>query len=283
VKEQESNTSIRRILIALDASAASRRMIQTAVELAAELDAEVIGLFVEDVNLLRLADSPLMREIGSFSTARRNVDVARLERQFRAQASQLRRALMQLATQRRVAYRFQVTRGAVAPEIAKATTEADLIILDKAGWSAMRRRKLGEVSRTLLTQAPNLTLVVQEDARLHLPIFLVYDGTASSQRALVTAARLLQEDIGQLTILLAANDPGHAVQLQRETASWLGARGLAAYYRQLPTQNIRNRLTHLAVSQHVGLMVLPGPKGVLDDEDLADLLDRLDCPVLLVR
>ena len=45
--------SIRRILVALDASPASLSAMQNAVELAARLGAELIGLFVEDINLLR--------------------------------------------------------------------------------------------------------------------------------------------------------------------------------------------------------------------------------------
>lgn len=283
MSEQESTTSIRRILLALDASAGSRRLIRTAVELAAELNAELVGLFVEDADLLRLADSPFLREIGSFSTARRTVGMGQLERQFRAQANQLRRTLMQLAGTRPISWRFQVTRGTVAREIAKATTDSDLVILDKAGWSSMQPRRLGAVSRSFLPLAPNLTLMVQGDTLLHLPLYLVYDGSAASQRALMATARLLRENIGQLTILLAATDREHAAQLQRESGRWLGAQGLAAYYRQLPTQNTSDRIVHLATSHHVGLLVLPTPSQLLDDAQVADLLDTLDCPVLLVR
>ena len=47
-----------RILVALDASASGRAALAGAAALAAELQAELLGLFVEDANLLRLASLP---------------------------------------------------------------------------------------------------------------------------------------------------------------------------------------------------------------------------------
>ena len=58
-----SNGSIKRILVALDASAANRTALQTAALLASELQAELQALFVEDINLLRLAELPFAREV----------------------------------------------------------------------------------------------------------------------------------------------------------------------------------------------------------------------------
>ena len=58
---------IRRILVALDASEASRAAIRSAVDLAARFRAELVGLFVEDVNLLRSAQLPFVRKVGAFS------------------------------------------------------------------------------------------------------------------------------------------------------------------------------------------------------------------------
>ena len=51
----EDVTAIRRILVALDSSPHSMAALETAVELAANLGARIIGLFVEEANLLRAA------------------------------------------------------------------------------------------------------------------------------------------------------------------------------------------------------------------------------------
>ena len=55
MNERELEPTIRRILVALDASPHSQAALQAASELAAALKAELVGIFVEDVNLLHLA------------------------------------------------------------------------------------------------------------------------------------------------------------------------------------------------------------------------------------
>ena len=56
MSQGESSPFIRRILVALDSSPASLSAMEQAIELAAGFEAEVIGLFVEDINLVRLAE-----------------------------------------------------------------------------------------------------------------------------------------------------------------------------------------------------------------------------------
>ena len=53
----------RRIVVALDASSHSHAALAAAVALAGRLQAELQGIFVEDVNLLRLAELPFAREV----------------------------------------------------------------------------------------------------------------------------------------------------------------------------------------------------------------------------
>jgi len=57
------------------------------------MEAELLGLFIEDVELLRFASLPFAREIGGASAQARQVDVAALEKQLRAQARALEQAL----------------------------------------------------------------------------------------------------------------------------------------------------------------------------------------------
>ncbi|MFW5810637.1 MAG: universal stress protein, partial [Thermodesulfobacteriota bacterium] len=59
--------TIRRILVALDASPASLEGLKTAAELAERLNAELYGLFVEDIDLLRAVELPFVTEIGYLS------------------------------------------------------------------------------------------------------------------------------------------------------------------------------------------------------------------------
>jgi len=52
-----------RILVALDATEDSLTSLDLATRLAAKLRAELEGLFVEDINLLRMADLPCTRVV----------------------------------------------------------------------------------------------------------------------------------------------------------------------------------------------------------------------------
>ena len=56
--------SFRRILVALDGSAHVLAALQAASEMAARMKSELVGLFVEDINLVRLAGLPFPRELG---------------------------------------------------------------------------------------------------------------------------------------------------------------------------------------------------------------------------
>ena len=71
----------RRILVALDASPHSLAALEAAAELAASLRAELIGLFVEDANLLRVAGFPFAREFGAYTAQAREIDAEHVARE----------------------------------------------------------------------------------------------------------------------------------------------------------------------------------------------------------
>lgn len=278
---------VRRVLIALDAPTSSRPTLEIAAQVAAQFGAELSGLFVEDVNLLRLAELPFASEVRTYSCTRCTVNAQQMERQFRAQASQMRRLLRRVAERQHLAHSFHVARGTVASEVHRATTDTDLVIVDKASGSTTRARETGTSIRSYLRDAPRLTLIVQRDARLKAPVVVVYDGTAGGKRALAAATRLVHTTLGQLTVAVVADpeaDNGSsAAQLQREAAAWLHAQGLAAYHRRLPRKHWGAQLAQWQAAEDVGCLVLPSATGTLTDEELVALLDDVNCPVLLVR
>ena len=83
---REHEIVIQRILVALDASPHSQAALDAAATLAARVSAELQGLFIEDVNLLRLAELPFAREVGSFTATHRRLDARDLERDKQAPA-----------------------------------------------------------------------------------------------------------------------------------------------------------------------------------------------------
>ena len=78
MSEAKPESSSRRILVVLDASPFGLEALEAAAGLAARLRAELQGLFVEDVDLLRLAGLPFAREL-AYSSSQRRLDVATME------------------------------------------------------------------------------------------------------------------------------------------------------------------------------------------------------------
>ncbi len=280
--DREREARIRRILVALDASPHSLSALEAAAELAAQLQAELLGLFVEDVNLLRMAQLPFSREMGSLSPQSRSLDTPYVERQLRTRARRARRDLARLAERSQVPWSFRVARGAIAAELLAAAAEADLTILGKAGWSRTGLRRVGSTAREVVIQTDRLTMVLQRGARLGLPVLVVYDGSPVAQKALAAATLLMHGRQGKLTVLTVADTEPDAQELQTQVAEWMQERGLEARYLWLTEATVAT-LTHLVHAEGCQLLVVPSLSPELQDEALQSLLERLDCPVLFVR
>jgi nucleotide-binding universal stress UspA family protein len=282
VSEEKHELIIRRILVGLDASPHSIAALQAACELAARFRAELLGLFVEDIDLLRASELPFTREVRFFSGARHRLDTQQVERQLRAQAARARRALTASAGRAQVHSSFRVTRGTIASELLEAALDMDLVILGKSGWSPIGRRRLGSTARALLSGAPRLALILEEGARLRPPVAVIYDGSPLAEKALTTAAALARPQDRHLIVLLLAEGRQAAEELQGQAAEWLKKRGLLASYRSLTRWSVP-RLAQVVNVERAGTLVMPASSALLKDEALLELLDEIETPVLCVR
>jgi nucleotide-binding universal stress UspA family protein len=278
VNEPEEKLSIQRILVALDASSQSQPTLETAAELASRLGAELIGLFVEDINLLRVAELPFAVEVGPFSTLSRRLQVPELERQFRAQAALMRRALAAVAERMGVPWDFRTARGTVALEILSAEEEADLVILGKGRWST--RKRLGSTTQTVVFQGRGLTLVLHEGRTLTVPVVAVYDGSVQAEKALEAARQLVRAKDGSLKVLVIAPEASSAQGLEKAVRAQLEERGEEAEIRVM----IKPTLPRLIFAvQGMGPVVVPTNTEYLCDEPLCEFISMIRNPVLLVR
>jgi nucleotide-binding universal stress UspA family protein len=276
----EQEGGIRRILIALDASPHSLAALQAAAELAARFNADLLGLYVEDINLVRLAQMPNARQVAYFSATLRSYGPAQVEEELRSQANRARQALAQVSRRARLRSEFRVTRGVIPVELIQAAQEADLVILGKSGWS--RGRRMGSTTRLMVAQSPRQMLVLQEGAQLSLTLAVIYSGSPLSEKALQAAGGLLHGTIGFLTVYLVADDIEKARSLQSEASSWLRERKLAARFRWLIQPAAENLARTLEAEQY-GALIIPGDCENIPPELLASLIDEVRLPVLVVR
>ncbi len=113
----------RRIVVALDAGVSPREL-EAAAGLAGGAGAELVGLYVEDAELLRFAALPFALEIGVASAARLKLDVGAMERAMRGLADAAARMLESTAGQNAVPWSFRVVRGFAARELLRTAAEA---------------------------------------------------------------------------------------------------------------------------------------------------------------
>lgn len=91
--------------------------------LARDMQAELLGLFIEDEALLRFAALPFAAEVGLASAAARALDPASLQRALRAQAASLEHALAAVLDPAAHAWSFRVARASPAIAVLAALAE----------------------------------------------------------------------------------------------------------------------------------------------------------------
>lgn len=283
MSEERQALSIDRILVAVDASPHSLAALEAAVDLAARFQAELTGLFVEDENLLRLADLPFVSEIGIFTATRRRIDGREMERQIRVQGRRVREIFTVRTRRAQVTWSFREVRGTVLSEVLTAASEADVLVLGRAGWSLLRSGRLGSTVRGILPKRFGLALIMKEGTCLGDPLAVVYDGSPAAERALIAADTLHQrlDDAQTLMVLLLAEEPDKAQSLQDQAVALLAGRDTVARYRSLASTNVLS-LADTLQAEGCGTLVLPARPAALQNSALVALLEHLGLPVLLV-
>jgi nucleotide-binding universal stress UspA family protein len=282
MNDHELEPTIRRILVALDASRHSLAALEAASELAGALKAELVGIFVEDVNLLHLAGLPFAREFRYLSGAVRPLDSPSMERELRIQADQVRQTLAGVAERLHLQWSFRVVRGQVANELLTAAQEADLLALGRASWALTRRVRLGTTARVVAAQASRPVLLLQQGHAICQPMQLVYDGSPTARRALATAAQLAALTGSHLTVMLVMDAPESGQRLQEEVDARLQAQQVKADYRQLVKPSAEELAQALRMAGG-GTLIISADNPLLEGEGLPTLLDAMDCSVVLVR
>lgn len=270
---------IKRILVALDASPHSLAALETAARFATKFQAELVGIFVEDINLVRMSEMPFASELGYYSAARRPLTSTEILRQLRVQARWAQHALALLAERAHINWSFRTVRGAVPAELLAAASEADLLILGKAGWS--RKRSLGSTARVVITQPPRQAMVLQAGVHLERPILVIYDGSPNSQKALSTALNLRTEE-NPIMVVLLTEGAESAQALQEEIRGHFPNESSKLHFYWFPTLDIK-RLAQLVRLEQCSIFIIPAQSKNIPEEDLLALMNAMDCAVLLVR
>lgn len=279
MSSKNSIKEIRRILIALDASPASRAALELAADLAIRYQAELIGIYVEDINLLRTAEIPFTKEVGFYSASSRQINTSHLERELRAHARRVEQMLSSIAQRANLRWSFRSSRGVIPGELMSAAADTDLIILGKTGWSG--RNQMGSTAKEVAIRAPIQSLILMHKVRPGAPVMVVYDGSAASKNALKAAHRITNPE-SKLIVLILAETKAEAEQLQGDVQSQSQEDELTLEFRWV-TSIQGDRISQLALISDCDVIVLPTKSRRFEAENLIAMLNGADCAVLLVR
>lgn len=273
---------IRRIVVALDNSRLAAAALDAAATLAAQLHAELEGIFVEDINLARLAELPVGREIHFMTGRASDFTAASLEAQYREQAYAARRAIAAAAARVRITHKFRVTRGQVEAELIGAAGEADLLILGLGGKSPGGRNRLGKTTRAAAEQAPHSVLISKPGMRSLRAPLVCYDGSASAKNALEAAIRLSSVEETGLTVLIISPDLDYAGALRQEVDERLASLPVRHKFWHLP-RLAPEQVCRFASESGADVLVIGAECGGISGAENMKILEQVACPVLLVR
>jgi nucleotide-binding universal stress UspA family protein len=266
----EGAVSRRLIIAAVDGSPHSLVALEAAAQVASQLNARLRAMFVEDIDLLRTAELPFSRVVAS-SGESRPLTLEDLERQLRRLEEAARKAVEAAGARFRLSWSFDVVRGAVVSEIARAGAEADMITVGRAGWSGRGRARLGSVTRALLDYCPSPVLLVEMQDGLEGPVAVLYDRGEAARHALDLALDMIRGRPSPLTVLLLGEDQAGA---RREVQQHLREAGMPENSWTLRDETLQGLPEALRKIR---------AKVVFAPQSAAGILDTLRCSAVVVR
>lgn len=277
--EVAASFPLRRIIAAVDATPVSLNVLNAAAELAAGSSAALTGIFVEDINLLRLAGLSFVREVVVSSAAELHLSEQRMVRVLRGQSAHVQQAVVEISSQRRLQGALQVIRGPVVDSLLQASQQCDLLIIGK-GRAGKKRTRDGTVAHAVAAGAACSVLLIEPDRRQQ-PVISFFDGTVQSQRCLVAAAYLARFPARDLWVLVVAHDTPSYRERCETARRCLGAGNHSVRYQQVSGAGI-------TLPQRI-MAAQGGGVAVMDARDWRELarvrtlMGQLDGSLLLVN
>jgi hypothetical protein len=245
------------------------------------MEAELLGIFVEDINLVRLAELPFTHQVHASATQER-LDSPKMERQLKVQAEQARRALEEAAQRRNLRWSFRTVRGQVTLEVLAAAVESDLLTLGKSGRPLTQQSHLGSTALAAAIGGHGAVLLTESTTTPLNRVLVTYCDSDTARWALKLAAELAAGHERQLVVLLSADDRAALAELERQVASILSDRAAGWSCRPVARRDAA-ALTDAVHQAGGGLLILHVGDGWLRNEEIHKAVEQIDGPVLLVR
>ncbi len=240
---------------------------------------QLLGLFIEDRNLLEHATAALAREI-VYSGRARALEPAALGRQLQARASEARRRFEARAATLRLRHAFQVVRDDLVAELVREATAAEALVVGLGARAAPTRAWRLTALRRLVRAPLRAVLFACEGWETGTDIVATLDRPTETF-ALERAIELAKRSRSRLRVLLGA------AAARDRNASELRVRAFAAAagveIRTLVTTADLDSETTLRAARGGRLLVVPRRDESRSMDLTADLVARTMLPLLVVH
>lgn len=278
MSEREDRGKFQRIVVAFDATPLGEVALEAAAGLAAALDAELSGLFVEDIDLMRMAELPFTRELGLVSAVIRPFGALDVERAFRLQAERTRALLESVASAHDLRWSFEVVRGQALAAL-KYLSDVDVVVFGKGAHGYIGSVGimplagfLGGEARRRRGRFRRLTL---------RPIALLFDGSRPAWRTLSVGFALAATAETRLTLLVLAENREEFERLRELAKTWLAERGAAARFVWLRSREVAS-VVEAVTAEGAAALVWHDETARQDRRGFHALLSALRCPLVLI-
>lgn len=254
-----------RITVMLSSSDADRAALEMLSLLTAETPAEILGLYMEDIELLSVADLPVAREYCRLTHVERQLNSGDLQRQLRIQARSAQQALAAIAERSGISWSFQTVRGSLASLLQNAAQEMDVMLLGTA-------RRLLPLARHSAAASPPRTS--------SQPVSVVFDGSESAQRALTLALRIARASGQSIIVFLIAAKREDFARLREQTSAL--AAPVALRFHELVNPDLGEILAAVRL-ERTGTLVLGMNDRLISPQSIELLRTCLSCAAVLVK
>jgi hypothetical protein len=281
VSAEETRSTISRVLVELGGLADGDEVIETACDLAAAIQAELYGLFVEEESLLDLSGLPFAHTVLPGRTQAQALNPELLRQVYERLAASSRRALSARAHSAHLTWSFNTARGHGAAEIRAKVSRTDLVVIQqhRFGQSAL---ELVVAARGTATVARGVVLIGRRSKRATGPIVAIDDGDEAGAETVALAARLARRHDAPVELFVIATDERSARQTEARDLALLGDVRVAAVRKFVdrPDGTLEDALTRTAPR-----FVVADLDGApfRDDESAVRLVRAARAPIVLIK
>jgi hypothetical protein len=269
--------TFRRIVLGF-ATTGSEPAVQAATELARAMQLSLLGLFVEEVDLLHLAALPFAAEVSFPSALTRRLDPAAMERSLRARSRHARESLSRRLEGLSLRWDFAVVRGSALSALLAVAAEDDLVVAAIGGGSLVERERRYEVAlREVLDSRHALLLVDRRGPRA--PVVAVMAPKVSLAAVGAELGALSRHYGGSLSVLAIRNEATTREGEDASAVAMLADRGVSVRVQQVAEVDAASMLDSIA-AERPGLLALCGSDAFADA--MRPRLARLACSLLLL-